>query len=394
MRRDGNTRASKTFLFLCLGSLLWGLLWLVLLRAEAAAAVQPPAPQQNGTATAAALLEMQRQIFATQTAVAVTLQPATATSAPTSTPRPTSTRAALPTPSATPTTAPTAAPTAAPSATPSATPAATPTRALPPTRAPEAAPAAEVLVAGLNLRGGPGTGYAILGNAALGQRLPVLGQWGDCAWLRVQLADGRAAWTSGGTAYTRLNVPCSRLAAVAAPTIAAPTAAPTVAPTAAPQQPSVASAPPTATLASRAQEPQAAAPAPASAGGPAVIYPSSPPSGVVLNDADAVTFAWTSDAPLGPGQVFEVVFWQPGQNPNEGRAVNAASSSASVFLTVGRSLPPGPYQWGVFLARADPWERIRFLGEGGAITISGGGGLDDSGSGGESEPGGKDGKGG
>jgi len=89
-----------------------------------------------------------------------------------------------------------------------------------------------------------------------------------------------------------------------------------------------------------------------------------------------------------------VVFWSPGEGPAAGRAVNQASPYTSVTLSVGRSLAPGSYQWGVFLAQSEPWARIRFLGEGGAITVSGGNaGSDSGGSDSPAEPGGKDGKG-
>jgi N-acetylmuramoyl-L-alanine amidase len=48
---------------------------------------------------------------------------------------------------------------------------------------------------GVNVRGGPGTGYALVGNAAANERLPVLETSGD--WVKVRLADGRAGWVAG-----------------------------------------------------------------------------------------------------------------------------------------------------------------------------------------------------
>jgi hypothetical protein len=80
---------------------------------------------------------------------------------------------------------------------------------------------AESLVRGLNIRSGPGTGYAIIGSASAGQSFPVTGQNGSCAWLQVLLEDGGIGWISGAPAYSSLNVPCDTLRAAAAPAQAA-----------------------------------------------------------------------------------------------------------------------------------------------------------------------------
>ncbi|MBK8050975.1 MAG: SH3 domain-containing protein [Anaerolineales bacterium] len=91
------------------------------------------------------------------------------------------------------------------------------TPTLVPTPLPPAAPAAvsqdptaTALVAGLNIRSGPGSGYAVIGNAVLGQQFPVTGQANGCAWLRVLRGDGSVGWISGSPSFTMLNVPCSR----------------------------------------------------------------------------------------------------------------------------------------------------------------------------------------
>jgi len=47
----------------------------------------------------------------------------------------------------------------------------------------------------VNLRGGPGTGYAITGRVVKGQRLTVLEQRGG--WYRVRLSSGQVAWIAG-----------------------------------------------------------------------------------------------------------------------------------------------------------------------------------------------------
>ena len=129
-----------------------------------------------------------------------------------------------------------------------------------PTATRRVAPLAESLVAGLNIRSGPGSSFDVVGSAVQGQQFPVTGQAGSCAWLQVVLEDGSAGWISGSPAYTTLNVPCSRLPAAGAP--AAAKAAPTraVAPTATTRAEA-----PTATPRAAQAAAQAAAPAAASA---------------------------------------------------------------------------------------------------------------------------------
>jgi uncharacterized protein YgiM (DUF1202 family) len=133
---------------------------------------QPAAtPDLAATATVSALLQLQLQIDATRTAVAQL------------------------------------------SATPTQTPAALPTNTrIPATPTPRrVSPIVEVLVEGLNIRSGPGTGYPVVASGAIGQRFPVIGQSGNCAWLQVVLEDGSEGWMSGSAAYSSLNVACSAL---------------------------------------------------------------------------------------------------------------------------------------------------------------------------------------
>ncbi|MEW6572786.1 MAG: SH3 domain-containing protein, partial [Bacillota bacterium] len=47
----------------------------------------------------------------------------------------------------------------------------------------------------VNLRGGPGTGYAMMGQVSLGTRLTVVGKSGD--WYKVRLTSGREVWIAG-----------------------------------------------------------------------------------------------------------------------------------------------------------------------------------------------------
>ncbi|MBK8050978.1 MAG: SH3 domain-containing protein [Anaerolineales bacterium] len=100
-------------------------------------------------------------------------------------------------------------------ATPAATRSASAT-ATPPPPARQTSRTATALVNGLNVRGGPGTGYGIVGYLQAGQQVPVTGQSGGCTWLQVTLPGGRSAWITGANVYTRLNIGCGSVPAVAA----------------------------------------------------------------------------------------------------------------------------------------------------------------------------------
>lgn len=80
-----------------------------------------------------------------------------------------------------------------------------------PTSSTTAAPVAEVKVAGLNIRSGPGTTYAVQTVVHRGDKLSVTGQSGNCAWLRVNTAQGETGWVAGAVQYVTLNVPCSTI---------------------------------------------------------------------------------------------------------------------------------------------------------------------------------------
>lgn len=74
-----------------------------------------------------------------------------------------------------------------------------------PTPAPTAAtPLVEVIVAGLNIRQGPGLGYPAIGSAQAGDMFTVIGLAPSGDWLQVVLANGDPGWLSAGPAYTRL----------------------------------------------------------------------------------------------------------------------------------------------------------------------------------------------
>ena len=57
-------------------------------------------------------------------------------------------------------------------------------------------PTAIVTTAVLNLRAGPGTGFALLGRVVQGNRLPIVGRSADAAWWQVKVA-GSEAWVFG-----------------------------------------------------------------------------------------------------------------------------------------------------------------------------------------------------
>jgi serine protease Do len=70
---------------------------------------------------------------------------------------------------------------------------------------------ADVIASALNVRSGPGTDYPRLGTVTAGERLVVLGQTNNCAWLRVITSAGLQGWVSGNPAYILLNTTCGAL---------------------------------------------------------------------------------------------------------------------------------------------------------------------------------------
>ncbi|MCB0183413.1 MAG: PD40 domain-containing protein [Caldilineaceae bacterium] len=76
----------------------------------------------------------------------------------------------------------------------------TPAPTVVPTTAPAAEAAGGVIVtisrSRVNLRGGPGTNYAVVGGASQGEQFPVTGRNGAGDWYMIQRADGSNAWVS------------------------------------------------------------------------------------------------------------------------------------------------------------------------------------------------------
>lgn len=122
-----------------------------------------------------------------------------------------------------------------------ASPAAAPTAA--PTAPPSAEPAggAGVVVTigrpRVNLRGGPGTSYAVVGGASQGEQFAVTGRNGAGDWYQIQRADGSSAWVSAsivrvtgdGQSVATADAPAQTTNDAPAPTA---TPAPAVAPAA------------------------------------------------------------------------------------------------------------------------------------------------------------------
>jgi serine/threonine-protein kinase len=136
--------------------------------------------------------------------------------APASTARPTATASATATATAMPTETATA--TTTPSETPTAT------SAIPPTPP----PAAVVSIPQMNLRRGPGQGFATAGTYQQGTPLEVTGRDPNGGWLRVQTPDGQVGWMLKD--YLTVNIALDGLPVIAPPTRTPAPARPTRAP--------------------------------------------------------------------------------------------------------------------------------------------------------------------
>lgn len=88
-----------------------------------------------------------------------------------------------------------------------------PTRRLT-TPAPAPAVELEVLAAGVNIRSGPGAGFPVIGSAQTGQRFAILGQSGNCAWLKIGQVQNQERWITGNAQFVRLLSPCSQAPAI------------------------------------------------------------------------------------------------------------------------------------------------------------------------------------
>jgi hypothetical protein len=104
------------------------------------------------------------------------------------------------------------------------------------------------------------------------------------------------------------------------------------------------------------------------AGGPTTVFNLSPESGTVSRQR--ISFTWTPDQPLAPGQVFELAFWLPGQGPELGVGWTDATTDTTLAAR-GDEQIPGDYLWGIWLGTYvnGGYQRIRFLGGGNSLSV-------------------------
>jgi len=325
------------------------LIALLLAGGAVVALANPPttALRQDAGATVTALLRLQQEVFLTQTAVAqhsATPIMATATAALVQTVKP----------------------------------------------SPTPAPSIAILAPRLTLRAGPGATAAVLGLVEAGQQFYVTAQTGACAWLEIVLDDGSSGWVPGDPALVQLAVPCTALASVAivlaptpTPTRRPPTATATRTPraTATRRPPTVTPTPtriaatptPTAPPATPTLRPT---PTLNTAAGPYAATIQTPGDG--HNSRSPVPFAWSADAPLAPGQEFEVVFWNANsESEAQARGWVRSSPQTQVVIPADKA-PPGVYQWALLLVTTEPYQRIRRLAGPFTLVVPGEGGSDSS----------------
>ena len=76
-------------------------------------------------------------------------------------------------------------------------------------------PQAIVQSATLNLRGGPGQNYPIMGKVARGDKLYPVARTANCQWLQAGvLGRSELVWVAAGPQFVTLNVPCETLRVV------------------------------------------------------------------------------------------------------------------------------------------------------------------------------------
>jgi uncharacterized protein YgiM (DUF1202 family) len=83
-------------------------------------------------------------------------------------------------------------------------------------------PTAVVNTGALNVRSGPGTGYAVTGATYLGQTVSLLGRNGAADWVLIRLAGGHEGWVNAF--YLQPNIAISSLGIVEGNTAVSPTA--------------------------------------------------------------------------------------------------------------------------------------------------------------------------
>lgn len=95
-----------------------------------------------------------------------------------------------------------------------ATPTRTPTPAATPTETPTATPMPAAVVNGsvVDVREGPGTEYLLQGSLNKNEELDIIGQFKDCAWLKVSSRNqSMIGWISGDKQYVELRITCENI---------------------------------------------------------------------------------------------------------------------------------------------------------------------------------------
>jgi len=86
----------------------------------------------------------------------------------------------------------------------------------------------------------------------------------------------------------------------------------------------------------------------------------------------STTFRWVADAPLAPGQEFEVIFWRAaGGTQAQGRGILRSSTSSQVTQPI-QTLAPDAYKWALILVQSEPsYVRLRTLAGPFNLTVPG-----------------------
>lgn len=69
-------------------------------------------------------------------------------------------------------------------------------------------PVATIVVARLNVRSGPGTGFPRVAQVRRGDEVSIGGHTDGCTWLKIETTDGAEGWISGDARYVSLNMSC------------------------------------------------------------------------------------------------------------------------------------------------------------------------------------------
>lgn len=104
-----------------------------------------------------------------------------------------------------------------------------------------------------------------------------------------------------------------------------------------------------------------------------------PSSAEILRPGDnhssnsVIEFSWRPNAPLEPGQEYEVVFWKSNEAESTAKGLVRSSPDTTTVLPVG-VLAPDTYQWALWLVQPEPYRRIRNLAGPFSFTVPSSGG--------------------